>query len=130
MLPYITIGDVKLPIFSFGLSVSAIIFLLLCVKSTKERGLGEEVGGETAILTAHPEKTMGSGRFICYELFCSCKPYFPQPLPQLLPVLPGYLLSFFFFFFFPYPFSLLFLSFLPSFNIFVRPFRGREGRNK
>jgi prolipoprotein diacylglyceryltransferase len=50
MLPYITIGDVKLPIFSFGLSVSAIIFLLLCVKSTKERGLGEEVGGETAVL--------------------------------------------------------------------------------
>jgi hypothetical protein len=59
----------------------------------------------------------------------SCKPYFPQPLPQLLPVLPGYLLFFFFFFFFPYPFPLLFLSFLPSFNIFVRPLLegAREG---
>ena len=50
MFPYITIGDVKLPIFSFGLSISAIIFLFLCVKSTKERGLGEEVGGEIATI--------------------------------------------------------------------------------
>jgi hypothetical protein len=79
---------------------------------------------------------MGSGRFICYEPESSCKPYFPQPLPQLLPVLPGYLLFFFFFFsssfssfLILFPLNLLFLSFLPSFNIFVRPFRGREGRN-
>jgi prolipoprotein diacylglyceryltransferase len=50
MSPYITIGDVKLPIFSFGLSISAIIFLFLCVKSSKERGLGEEVGGEIATI--------------------------------------------------------------------------------
>ncbi len=50
MFPYITIGDVKLPIFSFGLSISAIIFLFLCVKSARERGLGEEVGGEIATI--------------------------------------------------------------------------------
>jgi prolipoprotein diacylglyceryltransferase len=50
MFPYITIGDVKLPIFSLGLSISAIIFLFLCVKSSKERGLGEEVGGEIATI--------------------------------------------------------------------------------
>jgi hypothetical protein len=80
------------------------------------------------------------GRFICYELFCSCKPYFPQPLPQLLPVLPGYL-YFFFFSFFPFLFLFftsslffffflsIFYLFLPSFNIFGRPFRGREERN-
>jgi hypothetical protein len=92
------------------------------------------------------------GRFICYELFCSCKPYFPQRLPPHLPVLPGYLYFFFylsfssffsfiffffslFFFHFSF-FSFLFLfsyfiplSFLPSFNIFGRPFRWREERN-
>jgi hypothetical protein len=46
----------------------------------------------------------------------SCKPYFPQPLPQLLPVLPGYLS---FFPFFPFPLSFPFpFSFFHSFSFF------------
>jgi hypothetical protein len=56
--------------------------------------------------------------------------------------LPFFFFFFFFSFFyfslllFPFSFFFLFfifffypLSFLPSFDIFVRPFRGREGRN-
>jgi hypothetical protein len=56
----------------------------------------------------------------------SCKPYFPQPLPQLLPVLPGYLYFFFYLYFsssfsysFFFPFFLFYFSLvLFSFSFF------------
>ena len=57
----------------------------------------------------------------------SCKLYFPQPLTQLLPVLPGYLLFFFFFFLFPYPFSLKPSFFISSFPPLIFLFALLEG---
>jgi|GEM_PF-588711 len=50
MLPYIIIGDLKIPIFSFGLSIVFLVFLFLCVKSAEEKGLGENTGIEISLL--------------------------------------------------------------------------------
>jgi len=46
MLPYITIGDLKIPFFSIGFSITSLVFILLCVHSAKQRKINEEYGGE------------------------------------------------------------------------------------
>lgn len=52
MLPYIIIGDLKIPVFSFGLSIVFLVFLFLCIKSAEEKGLGENTGIEISLLIA------------------------------------------------------------------------------
>ncbi len=50
MLPYITIGDVKIPFFTIGFSLSAIIFIILTVRSAREKGIKKEYAEEIAVL--------------------------------------------------------------------------------
>ena len=52
MLPYITIGDIKIPFFTIGFSLSAIIFIILSVRSAAERGIKREYAEEIAVLVS------------------------------------------------------------------------------
>ena len=50
MLPYITIGDLKIPFFTVGFSLTAILFIFLVVHSARRRGIDENSAIEIAAI--------------------------------------------------------------------------------